>query len=100
VDAHLTEDLIINESVPLKEQRQKIGLSGLQGPGPIFNVSKGMQNLSEGGQIEVNVCDCGFYSDVQSWVKQPGHQLLRLKKDNQGVHEVLPNSNATANTHR
>lgn len=98
VEAHRTEDIIINESVPLKEERQKIDLSGLQCPGPILNVSKAMQNMSEGEQIEVNVSDFGFYSDVQSWVKQTGHQLIRLNQDNQGVHAVLQKSNAPANT--
>lgn len=60
MEAHRTEDIIINESVPLKEERQKIDLSGLQCPGPILNVSKAMQNMSEGEQIEVNVSDFGF----------------------------------------
>ncbi|YCT45994.1 DsrE/DsrF/DrsH-like family protein [Staphylococcus pseudintermedius] len=98
VEAHRTEDVIINESVSLKEERQKIDLSGLQCPGPILNVSKAMQSMSEGEQIEVNVSDFGFYSDVQSWVKQTGHQLIRLNQDNQGVHAVLQKSNTPANT--
>ncbi|WP_353423247.1 DsrE/DsrF/DrsH-like family protein [Staphylococcus xylosus] len=79
----------VNTNVEIKEERKHFNYSNLQCPGPIVNISKEIQNIEEGDQIEVTVTDFGFLSDIKSWVKQTGHTLVRLNETDKGITAII-----------
>ncbi|KXA46422.1 MULTISPECIES: DsrE/DsrF/DrsH-like family protein [Staphylococcus] len=73
----------------VKDNRKQLNYSGLQCPGPIMNLSKEMKQLKPGDQVEATVTDPGFYSDIQSWVKQTGNTLVRINQDDEKVTAII-----------
>lgn len=73
----------------VKDNRKQLNYSGLQCPGPIMNLSQEMKQLKPGDQVEATVTDPGFYSDIQSWVKQTGNTLVRINQDDEKVTAII-----------
>lgn len=49
---------------------------GLSCPGPIVKVAQAMNDLPEGGVLEVKATDPGFSRDIASWAQNTGNTLL------------------------
>jgi len=54
---------------------------GLQCPGPIIKVYKAAGELKEGEILEVSATDPAFGTDLESWCKRTGHQLIKILKE-------------------
>ncbi|HCX8841067.1 TPA: DsrE/DsrF/DrsH-like family protein, partial [Staphylococcus aureus] len=73
----------------IKENRKQFDFRGLQCPGPIVNISKEINNISTGEQIEVTVTDPGFNSDIKSWAKQTGNTLVNLTEEANVINAII-----------
>jgi NADPH-dependent 2,4-dienoyl-CoA reductase/sulfur reductase-like enzyme/peroxiredoxin family protein/rhodanese-related sulfurtransferase/TusA-related sulfurtransferase len=54
---------------------------GLQCPGPIVQLKKAIDAMTEGRELVVLASDPGFARDVQSWCTLTGNSLVSLKED-------------------
>ena len=55
---------------------------GMQCPGPIMEVYKNMNELSDGDLLEVSASDPGFAKDIASWCKRTGNTLVSNEQKN------------------
>ncbi|MBR1660365.1 MAG: DsrE/DsrF/DrsH-like family protein, partial [Oscillospiraceae bacterium] len=83
---------------PAQPQRERSGgemkkirvdCCGMQCPGPIMEVYKNMNALSEGDELEVSASDPGFAKDIVSWSKRTGNTLVSNEKKNGAYVAVL-----------
>ena len=58
----------------------RLDCCGMQCPGPIMEVFKSMNELSDGDLLEVTASDPGFAKDIVSWCKRTGNTLLSNEK--------------------
>jgi peroxiredoxin family protein/TusA-related sulfurtransferase/rhodanese-related sulfurtransferase len=49
---------------------------GLQCPGPILQVKKGIDSLKEGEFVQISATDPAFAKDVKAWCSRTGHILI------------------------
>jgi len=70
--------------VPPKPSGKTISVDacGLQCPGPILKLYNAIKDVSEGDIVTVQATDFGFTTDVESWAKSTGNQLLSLDTEN------------------
>lgn len=80
---------LIEKDIEIKENRKQFDFRGLQCPGPIVNISKEINNISTGEQIEVTVTDPGFNSDIKSWAKQTGNTLVNLTEEANVINAII-----------
>lgn len=66
----------------------KIDACGLQCPGPILKVKKSMDEIAQGGRIEITATDAGFARDAQAWCNTTGNTLISSTSD-KGQHTVI-----------
>ncbi|WP_374721166.1 CoA-disulfide reductase [Peribacillus tepidiphilus] len=87
------QEVVKTEAVSPKEQTDEIvadkviNAVGLQCPGPIAQVYKGMEELKAGQVLEVSVTDPGFLRDIHAWCMKTGNTLLKQETEN-GVFKV------------
>ena len=55
---------------------------GMQCPGPIMEVYRNMNELSDGDLLEVSASDPGFAKDIASWCKRTGNTLVSNEQKN------------------
>lgn len=60
---------------------------GMQCPGPILKLKKGMETLQPGQCLEISATDAGFPRDAESWCRTTGNRLLSKTEEN-GVYRV------------
>ena len=53
---------------------------GMQCPGPIMEVYKGIDAMDEGDILKVTASDPGFTKDIKSWCKSTGNTLISNEK--------------------
>lgn len=78
------KELIISNANELKAHLQ-IDACGLQCPGPIMQVNKGIGLIKDGEVIEVSTTDPAFLTDIQSWCQTTGNKLLETKRDGKKI---------------
>ena len=59
-----------------------VNCCGMQCPGPIMEVYKNMDELSDGDELEVSASDPGFAKDIASWCKRTGNTLVSNEQKN------------------
>lgn len=59
-----------------------LDLCGMQCPGPIMAVSKKLQTMAEGEQLQVKVTDPGFGPDLQAFCYSTGNTLISIEEIN------------------
>jgi len=69
-----------SEDVDIKV-KIKLDACGLQCPGPIIKVFKGINEMETGEVLEISATDPAFGIDLESWCKRTGNQLLRIIKE-------------------
>jgi len=67
----------VSEEIDIKV-KIKLDACGLQCPGPIIKVFKGINEMEEGEVLEISATDPAFGIDLESWCKRTGNQLLRI----------------------
>lgn len=65
----------------------KVNACGVQCPGPILKLKKGMENLQPGQCLEVSATDAGFPRDAEAWCQTTGNRLLSKMEEN-GIYRV------------
>ena len=65
----------------------KVNACGVQCPGPILKLKKGMETLQPGECLEVSATDAGFPRDAEAWCRTTGHRILSKAEEN-GVYRV------------
>ena len=65
----------------------KVNACGVQCPGPILKLKKGMDSLQPGQCLEVSATDAGFPRDAESWCRTTGNRFLSKTEEN-GVYRV------------
>ena len=65
----------------------KVNACGVQCPGPILKLKKGMESLRPGQCLEVSATDAGFPRDAESWCRTTGNRFLSKTEEN-GVYRV------------
>ena len=65
----------------------KINACGVQCPGPILKLKKGMEDLQPGQCIEISATDAGFPRDAESWCRTTGNHFLSKTEEN-GIYRV------------
>lgn len=87
--------IIKEDSKDLDEQNMKteiktlrVDACGLQCPGPIMKLKKGIDDISEGSRIEILSTDAGFARDAQAWCNSTGNELISSTSD-KGVYNVV-----------
>lgn len=56
----------------------KLNACGLQCPGPILKLKKGIEDINYGQTIEIQATDPSFSKDVESWSKITGNKIIEL----------------------
>ena len=62
-------------------EKTELDARGLVCPMPIIKLSKVIKEISPGDTLEVRADDPAFESDVTTWCKKMGHDLLEFRKD-------------------
>ncbi|HCL90983.1 MAG TPA: pyridine nucleotide-disulfide oxidoreductase, partial [Candidatus Atribacteria bacterium] len=70
----------VSEEVDIKV-KIKLDACGLQCPGPIIKVFKGINEVETGEVLEISATDPAFGIDLESWCKRTGNQLLRIIRE-------------------
>ncbi|MDV3220599.1 sulfurtransferase TusA family protein [Intrasporangium sp.] len=65
-----------------------IDAKGKKCPMPVLLTSRGIKNLQSGQVMLVEATDGGSKSDIPSWAKDTGNELLEMSSDN-GVHRYV-----------
>ena len=65
----------------------KVDACGVQCPGPILKLKKGMESLQPGECLEVSATDAGFPRDAEAWCHTTGNRFLSKEEEN-GVYRV------------
>ena len=65
----------------------KVNACGVQCPGPILKLKKGIESLQPGQCLEVSATDAGFPRDAESWCRTTGNRFLSKTEEN-GVYRV------------
>ena len=74
----------------LGDSAKVIDVTGMQCPGPLLETYKAVQGVSEGEGVKVIATDPGFASDVVSWAKTNGHDLVSLNLEgNKYIAEIV-----------
>jgi tRNA 2-thiouridine synthesizing protein A len=60
-----------------------VDCTGLNCPLPILRLSKAMNSVGTGDQIEMIATDPGALKDVEAWAKQTGHILKESRQENE-----------------
>lgn len=89
-DYHIDNAVILqdrNESIAINSLSDEVStvdldVCGLCCPGPIVEVSKALEKLDNGEILKVVSTDPGFYSDIESWAKNTGNELLERNSQN------------------
>ena len=61
---------------------------GKKCPMPVLLTSKGIKQLSSGQLLLVQATDGGSRSDIPSWAKDTGNELVEMRSEN-GVYEYV-----------
>ena len=70
---------------------------GLQCPGPVLELKKGVEQIREGEQVEIRATDMGFALDVPSWCRATGNTLVSVREeDGEVIAVVLKGSSDTS----
>ncbi|MCL2412724.1 MAG: FAD-dependent oxidoreductase [Bacteroidales bacterium] len=70
----------------------KIDASGLQCPGPIIELKKAIDQISEGESVEIISTDEGFPRDAEAWCKSTGNTLISNTSDKRQFIAVVQKS--------
>ena len=65
-----------------KRKRVTVDACGLQCPGPIMEVYRNLNALSDGDELEVSASDPGFARDIVAWCKRTGNTLVSNEQKN------------------
>lgn len=83
-DETLSRDTMEKEEMKqntMQAETLVIDACGLQCPGPIMQVYKGMDSLKSGDFLKISVTDAGFTKDIKAWCKKTGNTLISIEKD-------------------
>ena len=75
-----SEPSLVSKDVDVKV-KIKLDACGLQCPGPIIKVFKGINEMEVGEVLEISATDPAFGIDLESWCKRTSNQLLRIIKE-------------------
>jgi peroxiredoxin family protein/rhodanese-related sulfurtransferase/TusA-related sulfurtransferase len=75
-----SEPSLVSEEADIKVEI-KLDACGLQCPGPIIKVFKGINEMKAGEVLEISATDPAFGIDLESWCKRTGNQLLRIIRE-------------------
>ncbi|HUX99155.1 MAG TPA: sulfurtransferase TusA family protein [Candidatus Deferrimicrobium sp.] len=78
---------MINEK-ELKPDKS-IDTIGLYCPVPLFRTREALELMNKGEVLEVFADDPAAESDIQSFTKRTGHELLKLEKDEDVLHFLI-----------
>lgn len=81
----ILEDTEISYSKTMK----MIDARGLNCPGPILELAKGIRLIKNGECLRIVASDPGFYSDVSSWCKKTGNRLYLCESKNAVITAVV-----------
>ena len=91
----------IAKVVALGGSAKVIDVTGMQCPGPLLETYKAVQGVSEGEGVKVISTDPGFASDVVSWAKTNGHDLVSLNLEgNKYIAEIIKGHRAHDQGHK
>jgi tRNA 2-thiouridine synthesizing protein A len=68
---------------------QSIDTIGLYCPDPLFRTREALEQMKKGEILEVFADDPAAESDIQSFTKRTGHELLKLEKDEDVLHFLI-----------
>lgn len=74
----------------------EIDASGLQCPGPIMKLKKGMDSIENGEIVKITSTDFGFGPDAQAWSETSGHKFLSLQQDKNSVVAYIQKGGASS----
>lgn len=74
---------------PQSESIKLVDACGLQCPGPILQLKKTMDSMTQGDLLRVLATDPGFNRDVQSWSKLTGNRLVSLETKEGTIEAVI-----------
>ena len=88
-EREIPEETAASAPVAAKQERSvadmrkvTVDCCGMQCPGPIMEVYKNMNELSDGDLLEVSASDPGFAKDIASWCKRTGNTLVSNEQKN------------------
>ncbi|MBR5046843.1 MAG: FAD-dependent oxidoreductase, partial [Eubacterium sp.] len=64
-----------------KVKEISLNCCGMQCPGPIMEVYKGIESMDEGDILKVTASDPGFSKDIVSWCRRTGNTLISNEKN-------------------
>ncbi len=68
---------------------ENIDASGLQCPGPIMQLSQGVDRIQNGQAVSILSTDPGFAGDIPAWCNSTGNQLQSLEPENGAYRAVI-----------
>jgi TusA-related sulfurtransferase len=72
----------------LEKPAKKVDCIGMYCPVPIFMTRKAIEEVNVGELVEILADDPAAESDIKSWVKRTGHELVKFEESN-GVFRFL-----------
>ncbi|MDX9981367.1 MAG: FAD-dependent oxidoreductase [Lentisphaeria bacterium] len=80
------------KSVPVRD----IDACGLQCPGPIMQLKRGMDELAPGDRLSIRASDPGFTKDVAAWCRGTGNELISLDTTGRVIHAIVAKGSGMA----
>ena len=68
---------------------KSIDTIGLYCPVPLFKTREALETMKKGEILEVLADDPAAESDLQSFTKRTGHQMLKLEKNEDGLRFLI-----------
>ncbi len=86
------EHSIQQKATATKFVSKTVNTCGMLCPGPIIELKKNVDQLENGGSIEIQASDPGFHRDVQSWCNLTKNKLVDLKSENGIIKAIIEKS--------
>ncbi len=71
---------MVDKGDPIPQPAKTIDCIGLYCPEPVFRTREGISSISPGQILEVLADDPASESDIRSWAKHAGHELISIEK--------------------
>lgn len=72
----------------MSEFDSELNCEGLNCPLPILKTKKAMDSLNSGEMLKMSATDPGSVSDMDSWTKRTGNDLVSHSED-EGIHTFI-----------
>ena len=87
---------VASGEVDLSNVEKVIDARGLQCPGPILKLKKGIEELQDGQVVQITAGEVSFTRDAESWCKSTGNTFIKAENKDGAWHVFIRKGGTTA----